>query len=134
MTHYSLEFRGHATSLAPGVLLTRASAPSTLFEGAAEALLEARLTLLDGDEFDVVGTIGFGSGNALRFRSVGHGVIGRSPQPELRLGSAVCEIDGGSGDLENASGHITSSFLVSDSGELTDHQLGLIFLRTKESS
>lgn len=125
---YSLEFRGHATPLSPGVLLTRASAPSQLFSPDGEALLEARITLLDGDEFDLAGTIGFGNGTALRFRSLGRGLMGPSPDPGLRLGTAVCEVDGGSGRLATASGRITSSFLVSDTGDLTDHQLGLIFI------
>jgi hypothetical protein len=131
MTSCSLEFRGHATPLAPGVLLTRGSAPSALFDE-TEALLEARVTLLDGDEFEIAGSIGFGKGDALRFRSMTRGVIGPSPEPGLRLGTAVCEIDGGSGRLASASGRITSSFLVSETGELTDHQLGLIFVPGKE--
>jgi hypothetical protein len=128
---YSLEFRGHATPLEPGVLVTRANAPAALFRPDGEALLEARVTLLDGDAFELAGTIGFGSGDALRFRSLCRGQIGPSPEPGLRLGTAVCEIDGGSGRLASASGRITSSFLVSETGELTDHQLGLIFVSGK---
>lgn len=128
MTSYSLEFRGHATPLAPAVLLTRASAPCDVFAGSEDALLEARLTLLEGDEFELAGTVAFGSTNALRFRSLGRGVIRRSPEPGLRLASAMCEIDGGSGDLESATGRITSSFIVSDTGELTEHQVGLVFV------
>jgi hypothetical protein len=122
---YSLEFRGHATPLEPSVLLTRASAPRG---EDCEALLEARVTLLEGGEFELAGTVGFGSGNALRFRSHGRGVIERSPEPGLRLGSAICDIDGGSGELESAAGRITSSFLISETGELTEHQLGLVFV------
>ena len=85
------------------------------------------MTLLEGDEFELAGTVGFGSGNALRFRSHGRGVIEPSPDPGLRLASAICDIDGGSGELESASGRITSSFLISDTGELTEHQVGLVF-------
>lgn len=124
MTVYSLEFRGHATPLAPEVLVTRASAPC---EG-GEALLETRVTLLDGDEFELAGTVVFGAGNALRFRSLGHGVIRPAPEAGMRLASAMCEIDGGAGELASAAGRITSSFLVSDTGELTEHQVGLVFL------
>lgn len=128
MTTYSLEFRGHATPLEPAVLLTRASAPCSDFGDDGEALLEARVTLLDGDEFELAGTVAFGDGNALRFRSLGHGVIRPAPQAGLRLASAMCEIDGGAGDLASASGRIMSSFLVSDTGELTDHQVGFVFV------
>jgi hypothetical protein len=132
MTSYSLEFRGHATPLAPAVLLTRASAPCDAFSGDGEALLEARVTLLDGKEFELAGTVAFGSGGAIRFRSLGRGVIGPSPEPGLRLGTAMCEIDGGSGDLESATGRITSSFIVSDTGELTEHQVGLVFVGAEQ--
>lgn len=133
MTTYSAEFRGHATPLAPSVLLTRASAPCPAFAGDGEALLEARVTLLDGDEFELAGTIAFGAGNALRFRSLGHGVIRPAPETGFRLASAMCEIDGGSGNLAAASGRITSSFLVSDTGELTEHQVGLVFVGSEEA-
>jgi hypothetical protein len=127
MTSYSLEFRGHATPLEPSVVLTRASAPCDAFSDGGEALLEARLILLDDDEFELAGTVGFGLGDALRFRSRGRGVIEPSPEPGLRLASAICDIDGGSGALESAAGRITSTFLISDTGELTEHQVALIF-------
>ena len=132
MTTYSLEFRGHATPLEPSVLLTRASAPCDAAGKDGEALLEARVTLLDGDAFELAGTVAFGSGGALRFRSHGRGVIEPSPEPGLRLASAICDIDGGSGELESASGRITSSFLISDTGELTEHQVGLVFLSSDD--
>jgi len=128
MTTYSAEFRGHATPLEPSVLLTRASAPCRAFADDGEALLEARVTLLDGDEFELAGTVAFGDGNALRFRSLRYGVIRPAPQSGFRLASAICEIDGGAGELKSASGRITSSFLVSDTGELTEHQVGLVFV------
>lgn len=128
MKSYSLEFRGHATPLAPDILLTRGSAPCNAFGGGGEALLEARVTLLDGDEFELAGTVAFGAGHALRFRSLGHGVIRSAPEAGMRLASAMCEIDGGAGDLASASGRITSSFLVSETGELTEHQVGLVFV------
>jgi hypothetical protein len=131
MTTYSLEFRGHATPLDPSVLLTRASAPWEAGDG--EALLEARVTLLDANEFELAGTVAFGSGSALRFRSYGRGVIEASPEPGLRLGSAICDIDGGSGELESATGRITSSFLISDTGELTEHQVGLVFVASDDT-
>ena len=34
----------------------------------------------------------------------------------------------GHGVLEHAAGHIVSNFLVSDRGELTDRQLGVLFV------
>lgn len=128
MTSYSLEFRGHATPFSPAVLITRASAPCDAFATGGEALLEARITLLEGDAFEIAGTVAFGDGNALRFRSLAHGVIRPSPEPGLRIASVMSEIDGGAGELAQAVGRITSSLLVSDTGELTDHQLGIVFV------
>lgn len=124
---YSLEFRGHATPVSPGVLLTRASAQNELFESGGEALLEGRVSLVDDTGFELAATISFGNGTALRFRSLGRGTIGVSPEPGLRVGTAVCEIDGGSGRLEGVSGRIASSFVLSETGELTDRQLGFVW-------
>jgi hypothetical protein len=131
MTTYSLEFRGHATPLAPAVLVTRASAPCAAFGDGGEALLEGRVTLLDDDGFELAGTVAFGEGTALRFRSLAHGVIRPAPEAGMRLASVICEIDGGAGALESASGRITSSFLISDTGELTEHQVGLVFVPSR---
>ncbi len=144
---FSMQFRGHATLLAPGVLTARASAPSgglvtridrdgihgtfEPLEG-EEALLERRLTFLDETRFEEVGTISFGNGNALRFRSLDTGKLAPSADPELRQGTAAWELDGGAGAFAGASGRIVSNFLVSDTGELTDHELGILFLSGQE--
>jgi hypothetical protein len=116
------------TPIEPAVLLTRACAPCSVFGGNGEALLEGRVTLLGDGEFDLAGTVAFGDGSALRFRSLAHGYIRPAPVAGMRVATAMCEIDGGAGELAAASGRITSSFLLSDTGELTDHQLGVIFL------
>jgi hypothetical protein len=123
---YSLEFRGHATPVEPGVLLTRASAPHALFDRDDEALLEGRVSLVSDCAFELAATISFGNGTAVRLRSLGRGSIVPAAEAGLRLGSALCAIDGGSGRLATASGHVATSFVVSDTGELTDHQLGLV--------
>ena len=146
---FAMQFRGHATLLSPGVLTARASAPSgglvtridgdgvhgtfELVEG-EEALLERRLTFLDETAFEEVGTISFGNGNALRFRSLDTGKLAPSADPELRQGTAAWEVDGGAGAFAGASGRIVSNFLVSDGGELTDHELGILFLEAGERS
>jgi hypothetical protein len=140
---FSMQFRGHATWLRPGVIVARATAPSSALvteigafgvhgqveaRDGAEAHLECRLTFADDRRYAEVGTISFGNGNALRFRSRADGTLGTSPDPHLRQGATVWEIDGGSGTLAGASGLIVSNFLLSDTGDLTDHQLGLVFL------
>lgn len=118
---YSFEFRGYATPLEPGVLIGRGRAPRD--EG-GEALLETRVTLVGEDGFEQLGTISFGNGDAVRFRSRGLGVI--STDPDVRHGTAICDIESGCGRFEGAAGRITTSFIVSATGELTDHQQGVI--------
>jgi hypothetical protein len=140
---FSAQFRGHATWLSPGVLVARATAPSsalvTQFDSSGihgvveeraggEAHLECRLTFNDASSFEEVGTVSFGNGHALRFRSLRSGVLEASADPHLWHGADTWRIDGGAGALAGAVGRIVSNFLVSDSGDLTDHQLALVFL------
>jgi hypothetical protein len=121
----SLEFRGHATRLEPGVLLGRASAPNL---GREDALLETRVSLLDGGEFEESGTISWGVGDALRSRTRRPGSLVSSPEPNLSRGSAVCEVDGGAGRFKGAEGTVATSFVVSETGELTESQQAVVFV------
>ena len=140
---YSLQFRGRITSLSARVLEQRASAPSQALittvdaNGLAgrveagegeEALLVSRLVLADDGSFDQSGTIEFAPGHVLAFRSVGATRLGRSPDPDLRYGAAVWEVEGGEGQFQGAHGRIASNFFVSDTDELTDNHFGLIFV------
>jgi hypothetical protein len=146
---YSLQFRGRITSPSSRVLEQRASAPSQVLittvdangltarvqpgEG-EEALLLSRLTVAGDGSFDQSGTIEFAPGHVLAFRSVGAARLDRSPDPHLRHGAAVWEIEGGEGQFHGAHGRITSNFLVSDTGELTDNHFGLIFVARTAAS
>jgi hypothetical protein len=123
---YSLELRGHATPVSPGVLLTRAHGVHELFGGELEAVLEGRLSLLGGDTFELAATIGLGDGTAIRLRTVEPGSLGAPGEAGLREGTAICEVDRGSGRLAGATGRIVSSFLLSDTGELTETQAGIL--------
>jgi hypothetical protein len=140
---YSLQFRGRATSLSSRVLEQRATAPSQVLitsvdaNGLAgrvepgdgeEALLISRLVLADDGSFDQSGTIEFAPGHVLAFRSIGAARLCRSPDPHLRHGAAVWEVEGGEGQFRGAHGRITSNFFVSDTDELTDNHFGLIFV------
>jgi hypothetical protein len=146
---YSLQFRGRITSLSSRVLEQRASAPSQVLittvdaNGLAgrvqpgegdEALLVARLVLAEDGSFDQSGTIEFAPGHVLAFRSVGSARLGLSPDPHLRHGAAVWEVEGGEGQFRGAHGRITSNFFVSDTNELTDNHFGLIFVARAEAS
>jgi len=144
---FSMQFRGQSTRLSPGVVTAQATAPSAalvtqvdedgihgrleLGDG-AEAHLECRLTFVDETRFEEVGTISFGNGHALRFRTVAEGTLEPSAEPGLRHGSAAWIVDGGAGALQGATGRIVSNFLLSDTGDLTDNQLGVLFLPDSE--
>jgi hypothetical protein len=146
---YSLQFRGRITSLSARVLEQRASAPSQALittvdaNGLAgrvqpgegeEALLVSRLVLAGDGSFDQSGTIEFAPGHVLAFRSVGAARLGHSPDPHLRQGAAVLEVEGGEGQFRGAQGRITSNFFVSDTNELTDNHFGLIFVARAEET
>ena len=140
---YSLQFRGRMTSVSSRVLEQRASAPSQVLtttvdaNGLAgdvqpgegkEALLVSRLVLADDGSFDQSGTIEFAVGHVLAFRSVSAARLAPSPDPNLRHGAAIWEIEGGEGQFYGARGRITSNFFMSDTNELTDNHFGLIFV------
>jgi hypothetical protein len=137
---FSLQYRGQVTGLghsrrkearAPGcALITRLTSdgPAARFEwadGEDEALLESRLTFHDERRFDEEGTIVFALGNSLRIR--GRGRLAPCADPELRHGSVVWTIAGGDGHFDRSSGLITSNFLLSATGDLTENQLTVVF-------
>lgn len=68
----------------------------------------SRVATLD-DDLSFAGT----EANAFRYRG---------------QGTAVLEVVGGEGQFEHASGRIASTFLLSDTGELTDNHFGLLFV------
>jgi hypothetical protein len=139
---YSLQFRGQVDRLpgglrkrgrAPGCALVTSITPDGLdaryvwSPAEDEALLESTLAFTDGDRFREAGTIVFSRGHALRLH--GQGELARSADPHLRHGTVVWEVAGGAGRYEGASGRITSNFVLSDTGDLTENQLGVIFLQ-----
>jgi hypothetical protein len=106
-----------------------------------QATFESEVTFLGGFEssevttageggFKETGTITFGAGgHRLRFSTIGQGYIGPSVESNLKQGAVMWQIDSGEGQFEGARGLITSNFMVSDAGEVTDHHLGVIFVR-----
>ena len=140
---FSLQFRGCARPLGTDRLRLTLSAPSSAVISrvgpgglrsvledvpGAEAKLETELSFDDGAAFDDVGRIEFGRGHVVNFRSVGLGCLSPSPDPNLRHGALVREVEGGTGQFAGARGLITSNFFISDTGEVTDNDLGLIFV------
>jgi hypothetical protein len=138
---YALRFRGEAVALgqdrywaesrARDGTLVRALGPGGAvgrldgFEG-GDPVCRHELDLRGDGSFASRGEIRFGAGNALTFSA--HGRLGDAPAPRLRHGRVLYEVTGGSGWLAGATGSISSQFLLADDGELTDHQLGLLFV------
>ena len=143
---YVLQFKGQAAPVEgrEGVLKAITSAPScrvsttVTAEGFRNELqpiegeparFESEVTLTGESTFLESGAIAFGEGSRLRFSTVGVGYLGPSADPKVSAGAVTWRIDGGEGQFAGATGLITSNFLVSDSGEVTDNHVGAIFLQ-----
>lgn len=140
---YSLEFRGKG-SPNHDAFVVHASAPPFTHEttlggegiaahfrfddGPEEAILEARLALNGDGAFSVSATIDFGHGHRLYAQTIADGTLADSADEHLRHGSAVLHVVEGTGQFEGATGRVTCNFVLSDSGEFTDYQLGMLFL------
>jgi len=143
MTHaipvtYALQFRGQVeTTDERGTAAARASSamlvsvvdregPHGRFEdvGAGEAVFHVAL---DGSG-PVDGHVDFGGGTTLRLRAAERHAAEPSRRPHLSHGVALFEVVAATGRLEGASGWITSNYLLSDTGDLTDTHLGLLFV------
>jgi hypothetical protein len=54
--------------------------------------------------------------------------VNGSADEHLRHGSAVLYVVDGTGQFDGATGQVTCNFVLSDTGDLTDNQLGMVFL------
>jgi hypothetical protein len=143
---YSLQFRGRATPLGANLAALRLTAPSSAHVTTIGATgVRARFDEVIGGEavlcsevsfdelsFDDRGTIDFGRGNTLRFRSIGSRLT-HCPNAELRHGVVIREVEGGDGQFADCEGLIASNFLVSDTGEVTENHTGVIFVAPPRS-
>jgi len=141
---YSLEFRGFASERAPQQLDIWARAPSSsfitlvteagLFDhkstfGYEEAALRATLAFDSDDRFVYTGTVVVGRGNVMHFRTAGPARLDRSSGGDVREATAALLVEGGQGQFFGAVGRIASNFLISDTFDVTDRHLGLIYVR-----
>jgi hypothetical protein len=119
---FSQRLGGRLTAVGPGVL------DAALASVGEPATVVAQLVFADERRFRSSGEIRFDEDDSLRFRTLDSGRLDPAPQPGLRQGTTVLEICGGSGRFDAARGRITSNFVVSADGEITDHQLGVVFV------
>jgi len=119
---FALRFHGEAVELDGGRFWAETRAPA----GIDEALCRRDLEIRADGSVVAAGVLDFGADTAITFRA--RGALGASPDPHVRHGTAVLEVTGGSGRLAGARGFVTSNFLLADTGELTDHHVGLLFV------
>ncbi len=142
---YAMRFTGWAMPASPdgGVLTVRATAASSAFNTiigpdglvgriewvpGGEAAFASEVTLTGATSFQEVGMIAF-DGHVLRFSTVGNGYLGPVLDPPRRHGAVVWQVEGGEGQFAGARGLITANVVLRDGGEVTVHQLGVLFLR-----
>ncbi len=141
---YAMQFKGKAgPGAAANVMKASTSASSTtitteigaegvrgIIQPAAggKAEFESEVTLAGETSFLEKGSIRFGDGNRLQFSTIEHGYLGDSADPKLKAGAVMWRVDGGEGQFAGATGFITSNFTLSDAGEITDNQFGVIFV------
>lgn len=146
---YSLEFRGQGAEEGDRLVI-RASAPGCTHETRLEnrllvtrfffddcrdeALLESQLVLGERGRFAALATVDFGFGNRLWGETQDDGRLSASADDHLRQGTATIHVVGGTGQFLGASGRITSNFVVSDTGEVTDNHLGMLFLDSADAT
>ena len=123
---FALEFHGEAVELDPGRLWVETRAAC----GDGEATCRRDLELTDDGSLTERGELTFGGGDAVTFTARGR--LRPSPDPRFRHGTAVLEVTGGRGRMAGARGFLTSNFLLSTTGELTDHHQGLVFIAGPE--
>ena len=117
---FTRRLRGRTTIVGPGVL------DAELFARGTQ--VASRLVFSDEATFSEEGTIDLGHGDVLRFRSLGQGTLAQAPDGSVRQGASVLEVDGGEGRYTGARGRITSNFVLSANGEITDEQVAVLFI------
>jgi hypothetical protein len=140
---YAMQFRGSGAPNDSGVIRARSVAPSARLvstvgptgvsfalepTGEGEALFESEVRMGEGTSFEEDGTITFGPGNRVHFRTIGEGYLAPSTEPGVSHGVVMWEITGGEGAFEGATGLITSNFMATESLEVTDNQFGVIWV------
>jgi hypothetical protein len=121
---FTRRLRGRMTIVRPGVLDADLSGRGVH--------VASRLVFTDEGSFRETGTIDLGHGDAIRFDSLESGSLKPSADGLVRHGTTVLAIAGGLGRFARASGRITSNFVLSPSGEVTDEQVIVVFIDRKE--
>ena len=93
-----------------------------------EAVTTQSDVVMETDGFKETGTIEYAGRGKVFFETVGLGTLSPSPVADLSYGAVIWRITGGEGEFQGASGHITSNFAVSATGEVVDNNYSRIFI------
>lgn len=141
---YALQFKGHGQPESDTVFQVQETAVSASittvvnsggltggFDPAAvvEASFRSRVELAPDGTFDEQGTISFGQQHRFRFRTKVRGWLDQGPEPKFRHGTVTFEVVDGEGQFTGAAGLITSNFTITSDGEITEHHMGVIYIR-----
>ncbi len=128
-THLRATSTGHSVRIESSISAASVGGTVEQIEG-EPAEFESEVMVTGETSFQESGIIRFGAGpNRIHFSTVGHGHIAVAAEKGFKQGAVTWKIDHGDGQFSGAAGLITSNFLVSDSGEVTDYQFGLLFVK-----
>jgi hypothetical protein len=91
--------------------------------------LESLVVMTGEGTFIETGVISFGRHGALSFSTAGQGSIGpgSGTAQGLTTGAVIWRVVGGEGQFAGATGYVTSNFVVTADGDVTDNQVAVIF-------
>jgi len=94
------------------------------------AFVEYEIRLTGGSGFEGSGALTFGEEgeHAVQFNTAQKGQLGPSAAAGVMVGSVSWKVEGGSGRFASATGFITSTFTVDESGQLNEYHCGLLFV------
>jgi hypothetical protein len=122
---FTRRLRGRTTLVGPGVVEAELSTRGTR--------VLTRLVFSDEGTFREEGVIELGRRDRLWFRSLEAGSLALAPDGRARYGTSVRTVDGGEGRYAGARGRITSNFVISPNGEITDEQVVVLFIEREEN-
>jgi hypothetical protein len=96
--------------------------------GGDSASFESEVEIIGEGTFLESGSITYGRAGKVTFTTVGQGMLGPSPLPDVQRGAVIWEVTGGEGRFQGAQGLITSNFTVGQQGEVTDDHFVRMFL------
>jgi hypothetical protein len=116
---------GRLTTVGPGLadVVLAGDGPTPLGAGTR---LAGQLSFVTERSFRARGTIAVAGRDALEFTTIAEGSLCAATDEGVRHGTAVLHVIG-LGPLAGVHGHVTSNFVVSDDGRVSDRQVLVLF-------